>query len=82
MVDGEVESVTIPAIGGQMTVLPGHDLFIAELVPGKMMFRRSAAEEASKLEEYEVGMGCAEVTHRSVLVFVTSARPARRRKVV
>lgn len=81
VVEDEAQSVTLPAANGQLTVLPGHDFFITELVPGKMMFRKLAAGGAGGLEEYEVGMGCAEVTHDSVMVFVVSARPARHRKV-
>jgi F0F1-type ATP synthase epsilon subunit len=82
VVADEVQSVTLPATNGQLTVLPGHDLFFTELVPGRVMFRRSAAGGAEGLEEFEVGMGCAEVTHDFVSVFVVSARPARRRKAV
>lgn len=72
LVDAEVAAVTLPCCAGERTVLPGHDLLLTELVPGVVAYR--TAEEPERRHALEVRMGCAEVTHAAVQVFVTAGK--------
>ena len=68
----DATSVTLPGREGELTVLPGHDLLVTELVPGQLSFRAGMDVEQ---HHYRVGLGVAEVTQGSVMVFVAHAMP-------
>lgn len=55
------ESVSLPASGGQMEVLPGHEPFFAAVKPGVLRVR-AAGKESS----YAVGEGLLETDGKSV----------------
>jgi F-type H+-transporting ATPase subunit epsilon len=57
----EVESVILPGVEGQLTILPQHTRFITQLVPGEMVVRRGGRDEF-----LAVGEGLVEVTGKRV----------------
>jgi len=71
VLDEDVESVTLPAKGGQMTVLPGHDMVVTVLSEGKFYFRKNGAKASG--DSLTIGSGCAEITHDSVMIFTNFA---------
>lgn len=71
VLNDDAESVTLPAKGGQMTVLAGHDMVVTVLSGGKFFFRKK--EDGPIDGIYIIGPGCAEITHDSVMVFTDNA---------
>ncbi len=66
---GEVAEVTIPGLDGYLGILPGHrPLFIA-LGEGELAFHREGRKRT-----ISINGGYAEVTHRSVLVFINPGK--------
>lgn len=49
LVEEEVYSVTLPAEGGEITVLPDHIPYIGTLRPGEIFFRRTKDAEPESL---------------------------------
>ena len=67
-----VESVTIPAWGGEMGVLPGHAPQVAQLKEGVLHYR-----EAGRKEVFSVLNGFAEIYRDRVLVLAEAAELAK-----
>jgi F-type H+-transporting ATPase subunit epsilon len=63
-----VEMVTLPAIEGQMGVLPQHVRLITQLVPGELIVRRDGRDEF-----LAVGEGLVEVTNNQVSIVTNMA---------
>lgn len=70
--DKPVESVTIPAFGGEMGILPGHASFVVQLVEGILHY-----SEAHHKEVFAVLNGFAEVHKDKVIVLAESAELAK-----
>lgn len=64
----DVEMVTLPAVEGQMGVLPHHVRLITQLVPGEMIVRKDANDEF-----LAVGEGLVEVTGERVSIVTNMA---------
>jgi F-type H+-transporting ATPase subunit epsilon len=63
-----IEMVTLPAIEGQMGVLPQHVRLITQLVPGELTVRRNGRDEF-----LAVGEGLVEVTNTQVSIVTNMA---------
>ena len=63
-----VEMVTLPAIEGQMGVLPQHVRLITQLVPGELIVHRGGRDEF-----LAVGEGLVEVTNTKVSIVTNMA---------
>lgn len=72
LADKPVESVTIPAWGGEMGVLPGHAPQVAQLKEGLLHYR-----EAGRKEVFSVLNGFAEIYRDRVLVLAEAAELAK-----
>ena len=66
--DKPVESVTIPAFGGEMGVLPGHASFVVQLMEGILHYK-----EGPRKEFFAVLNGFAEIHKDRVMVLAESA---------
>jgi len=64
----DVEMVTLPAIEGQMGVLPQHTRLMTQLVPGEMIVRKAGRDEF-----IAVGDGLVEVTGDRVSIVTNMA---------
>lgn len=67
----DVEMVTLPAIEGQMGVLPLHVRLMTQLVPGELIVHKNAHDEI-----LAVGEGLVEVTNQRVSIVTNMAIPA------
>lgn len=63
-----VEMVTLPAVEGQMGILPHHVRLMTQLVPGELIVRKDGHEEY-----LAVGEGLVEVTHEHVSIVTNMA---------
>ena len=63
-----VEMVTLPAVEGQMGVLPLHVRLVTQLVPGELIVRKGGHEEF-----LAVGEGLVEVTNDRVSIVTNMA---------
>ena len=63
-----VEMVTLPAIEGQIGILPQHVRLITQLVPGELIIRKNARDDF-----LAVGEGLVEVTNESVSIVTNMA---------
>ncbi|MCS7062432.1 MAG: ATP synthase F1 subunit epsilon [Methylacidiphilales bacterium] len=68
VLDEEVESVVLPAVEGEMEVLPGHIPMIVQVKPGELRVRREG-----KYYEYAIGEGFAEITGKQVSLATDTA---------
>jgi F-type H+-transporting ATPase subunit epsilon len=68
LTDKPVESVTIPAEGGEMGVLPGHAPFVVQLREGLMHYK-----DGQHKEVFSVLSGFAEINNNRVLVLAEAA---------
>jgi F-type H+-transporting ATPase subunit epsilon len=66
----DVEMVTLPAIEGQMGVLPQHVRLMTQLVPGELIVRKNAHDDF-----LAVGEGLVEVTNERVSIVTNMAIP-------
>src|SRR3954451_2796660 len=66
-----VEMVTLPAVGGQMGVLPLHVRLVTQLVPGELIVRKGGHDEF-----LAVGEGLVEVTNDRVSIVTNMAIPS------
>jgi F-type H+-transporting ATPase subunit epsilon len=64
----DVEMVTLPAVEGQMGVLPHHVRLVTQLIPGEMIVRKSGHDDF-----LAVGEGLVEVTEERVSVVTNMA---------
>ena len=67
-----VDSVTIPAVGGEMGVLPGHASFVVQLKEGVLQYA-----EGPHKEVFAVLNGFAEIHCDKVLILAEAAELAR-----
>ena len=65
---GQVESVILQGVEGQMTLLPQHTRLITQLVPGEMIVRKAGRDEF-----LAVGEGLVEVTGKRVAIVTDMA---------
>ena len=63
-----VEMVTLPAVEGQMGILPHHVRLMTQLVPGELIVRKDGHEEY-----LAVGEGLVEVTNEHVSIVTNMA---------
>ena len=68
---GDVSMVTLPAIEGQIGILPHHIRLITQLVPGEMIVRKDGREEF-----LAVGEGLVDVSGDSVNIVTDMAIPS------
>jgi F-type H+-transporting ATPase subunit epsilon len=64
----DVEMVTLPAVNGQMGVLPQHIRLITQMVPGEMIVRKDGHDDF-----LAVGEGLVEVTNERVSIVTNMA---------
>src|SRR5262252_2161612 len=64
----DVEMVTLPAVEGEMGVLPQHVRLITQLVPGELTIRKDGRDEF-----LAVGEGLVEVTNDRVSIVTNMA---------
>jgi len=69
----EVYSVILPTAAGQITVLPGHEPLLSQLVPGVITIRRQRSDPDYHLEHYATYGGVLEISKRGVRVLVDEA---------
>ena len=69
----EVEMVTLPAIEGQIGVLPQHVRLMTQIVPGELIVRKNAHDDF-----LAVGEGLVEITNDHVSIVTNMAIPADR----
>lgn len=70
ILDQEVDSVTLPGVEGEMTILPLHAAMIAMLQKGKLRYRLGEKEFTG----YEIESGLVEVLKDNVLVISKGAQ--------
>ncbi len=68
---GDVELVTLPALGGQLGIMPHHVRLMTRLVPGEMLVRKNGQDEFMA-----VGVGLVEITGSRVSIATDMAIPA------
>ena len=66
-------SIILPTMGGEITVLPGHEPLLTALTTGVITIRKNAADPDYHLEHYATYGGLAEVGHEGVKVLVDEA---------
>ena len=71
LVDIDVDEVTAPSVRGQFCVLPDHDYYLIELVPGAVEYK--VAGESKYLA---ISSGFAEVGHDRVIILAETAEEA------
>jgi F-type H+-transporting ATPase subunit epsilon len=64
----DVEMVTLPAVSGQMGVLPQHVRLMTQMVPGEMIVRKDGHDDF-----LAVGEGLVEVTNERVSIVTNMA---------
>lgn len=69
----EAYSVVMPTAAGQITVLPGHEAMLSQLVPGIIVVRRNKGDADTKLEHYATYGGVLEISSKGVRVLVDEA---------
>jgi len=72
LTDKPVDCVTIPAVGGEMGVLPGHAPFVVQLSEGVLKFR-----DEHKHEVFGIFSGYAEIHKDKVLGLPEAAELAK-----
>ncbi len=70
---GDAYSVQLPTAAGQITVLPGHEPLLSQIVAGVIAVRRNKGDADTKLEHYATYGGVAEITRSDVRVLVDEA---------
>ena len=68
--DIDVCQVTLPGLGGEVTILGGHDILVCALKSGVLWYKKNENDEPDDFVKIEVSGGCAEINHTSVTVFV------------
>lgn len=69
----EAYSAILPTAAGQITVLPGHEPLLSQLVPGIITIRRSKGDPDHHLEHYATYGGVLEISKNGVRVLVDEA---------
>jgi F-type H+-transporting ATPase subunit epsilon len=71
LLDKEVESISIPTVEGEITVLPGHIPILAGMKPGELRIKESGKEEY-----FSVMRGVAEVDGETITILTDAAEHA------
>lgn len=66
-------SAILPTASGQITVLPGHEPLLSQLVPGIITIRRNKSDADHHLEHYATYGGVLEISKSGVRVLVDEA---------
>jgi len=66
-------SVILPTASGEITVLPGHEPLLSQLVPGVITIRRSRTEADYHLEHFATYGGVLEISSKGVRILVDEA---------
>jgi len=69
----EAYSAVLPTASGQITVLPGHEPLLSQLVPGVITIRRNKSDADTHLEHYATYGGVLEISSKGVRVLVDEA---------
>lgn len=69
----DIYSVILPTAAGEITVLPGHEPLLSQLVPGVITVRRQKSDPDHHLEHYATFGGVVEIKHDSTRVLVDEA---------
>jgi F-type H+-transporting ATPase subunit epsilon len=69
----EAYSVVLPTAAGEITVLPGHEPLLAQLVPGVIIIRRTKTEADYHLEHFATYGGVLEISGKGVRILVDEA---------
>ncbi len=69
----EAYSAILPTADGEITVLPGHEPLLAQMVPGVIVIRRNKSDADYHLEHYATYGGVLEISHKGVRVLVDEA---------
>ena len=69
----EAYSVILPTASGEITVLPGHEPLLSQLVPGVITIRRHKGDADTHLEHYATYGGVLEISKTGVRVLVDEA---------
>ena len=64
VLEEEVDSVTLPAVEGQMTILPKHAAFVATLGQGELYYR----VRDKKFDGFSLDQGFVEVLNDTVMI--------------
>ena len=64
--DGTAEAVTVPAIDGEMTVLPHHEPFISTLKEGSITVRLEDKSE----QKFDITKGVLEVSNNKTTILL------------
>ncbi len=70
---GDAYEVVLPTASGQITVLPGHEPLLSQLVPGIILVRRNKSDADYHMEEYATFGGVLEISRDGVRVLVDEA---------
>lgn len=70
LTDEDVCQVTLPGLGGEVTILGGHDILVCALKAGTLWYKKKEDDEEDDFVKIQLSGGCAEITHTSVTVFV------------
>ncbi len=66
-------SAILPTASGEITVLPGHEPLLSQLVPGVITIRRNKSDPDYHLEHFATYGGVLEISHQGVRVLVDEA---------
>lgn len=69
----EAYSAILPTAAGQITVLPGHEPLLSQLIPGVITIRRQKSDPDHHLEHYATYGGVLEISKNGVRVLVDEA---------
>lgn len=69
----DIYSVILPTGAGEITVLPGHEPLLSQLVPGVIIIRRNKSDADHHLEHYATYGGVVEISRSGVRVLVDEA---------
>jgi len=70
--EGDVDSVQLPGVEGEMGVLPNHEALVTELNAGELVIVQNG-----KTQVLAIGEGFAEITGKSVGVMTDGAIPEK-----
>jgi F-type H+-transporting ATPase subunit epsilon len=69
----DVYSVVLPTASGQITVMPGHEPLLTQLVSGIIAVRRAKGDPDHHVEHYATYGGVAEISRAGIRVLVDEA---------
>lgn len=74
VLEEKVDSVTLPGSEGQLTILPGHALFISSLKEGELYFRQTESDGKEKVTYFKIGKGFVEVEKNTVTILTATVQ--------